>query len=49
MKKTVLALLALSALAAACHEQRQDPPPNYDGVRQDSQRNQRSLDQEQPK
>ncbi len=31
MKKTILALLALTALAAACHERRQDP--DYNGVR----------------
>ena len=33
MKMTVLALIALSALAAACHEQRQDPPLDTEGIR----------------
>jgi nitrous oxide reductase accessory protein NosL len=46
MKKTVLAVLALAAFAAACHERRQDPPPDYDGARSDSNRAQHSLDQE---
>lgn len=32
MKKTILALLALTALAAACHERRQDPPDDS-GIR----------------
>jgi hypothetical protein len=46
MKKTILAVIALAAFACACHEQRQDPPPNYDGVRADSNRAQGSMDQE---
>lgn len=33
MKMTMLALLALAALAAACHEQRQDPPIDTNGIR----------------
>jgi nitrous oxide reductase accessory protein NosL len=47
MRKTMLAVLALAAFAAACHEQRQDPPPDYDGTRSDSARAQHGLDQEQ--
>lgn len=32
MKRTILALLALAALAA-CHERRQDPPIDTAGIR----------------
>ena len=32
MKRTILALVALAALAA-CHEQRQDPPMDTAGIR----------------
>jgi hypothetical protein len=33
MKMIVLGLIALSALCAACHEERQDPTPDYGAVR----------------
>ena len=33
MKKLAFDFIALSALAAACHEQRQDPPLDTEGIR----------------
>jgi nitrous oxide reductase accessory protein NosL len=33
MKKIIFGLIALAALTAACHEQRQDPPPDYGAVK----------------
>ena len=45
-KTTLLALIALSALAAACHEQRQDPPPDYDAVRAHANEEHRDLQQQ---
>jgi hypothetical protein len=46
--KNLLVLIALSALAAACHERRQDPPPDYNGVRAHSESAHGSLDSQQP-
>lgn len=48
MKKTMLALLVLSAFAAACHERKSAPEaaPDYDGSRAASQRAHESLDRE---
>lgn len=45
MKKTALALLALAALTAACHNERPSPP-DYDSVRARSQSSQQGLDKE---
>jgi hypothetical protein len=45
MKKT-LALLALSLLAAACHERKEEPRPDYDGTHSASERAHDSLDKE---
>jgi len=46
MKKTLLALIALSALAAACHERKEDPRPDYDGAKAASERSHSGLDAE---
>lgn len=43
MKKILLAVIALSALAAACHERRQTPP-DYEGVRARSEGAHGALD-----
>ncbi len=48
MKKTILALLALTALAAACHERRQEPAPDYNGTRAHAADAQRDLQQQTP-
>lgn len=44
MKKMLLALIALSALASACHERKQDPAPDYDSVRAHSESGHGALD-----
>ncbi len=44
--KTLLALLALSALAAACHERKAEPRPDYEGSRSSSEKAHQSLDNE---
>ncbi|MDE2142662.1 MAG: hypothetical protein KGL74_13270 [Elusimicrobia bacterium] len=44
MKRTLLILIALSALAAACHERRSDPPPDFDGARARSAAAHQDLD-----
>jgi nitrous oxide reductase accessory protein NosL len=46
MKKTLLALIALSAFAAACHERKAEPRPNYEGSHSASDRAHDSLDKE---
>ena len=46
MKKTILALLVLSAFAAACKERKADPRPNYEGSSSASERAHKSLDNE---
>lgn len=48
MKKTLLALLVLSAFAAACHERKTAPEvrPDYDASRAASERAHDSLDKE---
>jgi nitrous oxide reductase accessory protein NosL len=46
MNKNVLALILLSALAAACHERRKDAPPDYDAVRARSEAAHGALEQE---
>ena len=49
MKKELLALIALSALAAACHEQRRDPTPDEAGaVRARAGESQSELQKQQP-
>ncbi len=45
MKRLALALIVLSAFAAACHERKQDQPaPDYNGVRARSEQSHGSLD-----
>lgn len=46
MKKTFLALLLLSAFAAACHERKEGPRPDYEGSHRASERAHESLDKE---
>ena len=46
MKKTLLALIVLSAFAAACHERKAEPRPNYEGSKSASERSHDSLDKE---
>ena len=47
MKKAILALLFVSALAsAACKERKADPRPNYEGSRAASEKAHQSLDKE---
>ena len=46
MKKPLLVLIALSALAAACHERRSDPPPDFDGTRTRSEAAHQGLDRQ---
>ena len=46
MKKTFLALIVLSAFAAACKERKADPRPNYGGSSSASERAHDSLDKE---
>jgi hypothetical protein len=45
MKKSLLALIVLSALAAACKE-RKEPRPNYEGSHNASEKAHKSLDKE---
>jgi len=47
MKKTLLAVLALAALTAACHERREDAS-DYGGVRARSEASHDGLDAQQP-
>lgn len=49
MKKILLALIAASALCAACHERRQDPAPDYDGTRARSEASHGAMDAQGPK
>lgn len=46
MKKTLLALIVLSAFAAACHERKAEPRPDYDGSSRASDKAHGSLDDE---
>ena len=46
MKKTLLALIVLSAFAAACKERKADPRPNYEGSSSASDKAHKSLDNE---
>lgn len=46
MKKTLLALIVLSAFAAACKERKADPRPNYEGSHSASEKAHQSLDNE---
>jgi nitrous oxide reductase accessory protein NosL len=48
MKKSILALIALTALAAACHEQRQDAPMDDAGIRAHAADSQRDLQHQAP-
>ena len=46
MNKTLLALIVLSAFAAACHERKTEPRPNYEGSHSASEKAHDSLDKE---
>ncbi|MEQ1918563.1 MAG: hypothetical protein ABL955_05140 [Elusimicrobiota bacterium] len=46
MIKTLLALIIVSAFAAACKERKADPRPNYEGSQSASERSHDSLDKE---
>jgi nitrous oxide reductase accessory protein NosL len=46
VKKILFGLIALAALTAACHEERQDPPPDYGAVRAHSNNAQGQMGQE---
>lgn len=46
MKKTLLALIVLSAFAAACHERKAEPRPDYEGSNRASEKAHQSLDDE---
>ncbi len=47
MKNLILAVLALAALAAAaCHERKAEPRPNYEGSSSASEKAHQSLDKE---
>ena len=49
MKNLSFAVLALAAaLCAACHERKQEPRPDYEGVRAHSEASHGSLDQQKP-
>jgi len=49
MKKILFALIALSSLAAACHERKDEPRPDYEGVKAASERAHTSQDAESTK
>ena len=42
----LLVLLAMSFFAAACHERKVEPRPDYDGTHSDSEKAHKSLDSE---
>lgn len=44
MNKLALALIVLSAFAAACHEQKKDPSPDDNAIRARSEQSHQSLD-----
>ncbi len=46
MKKLLLALIVVSAFAAACKERKADPRPNYEGSHSASEKAHQSLDNE---
>lgn len=47
MKNLILTALALAAIsAAACHERKAEPRPNYEGSRSSSEKSHDSLDKE---
>jgi len=47
MKKTLLAVIVMSAFAAACnHERKAEPRPDYEGSHSASERAHESLDKE---
>ena len=48
MKRTLLALIALTALAAACHERRQETPIDAAGIRARAGDSQREVQQQTP-
>jgi hypothetical protein len=48
MKISILALIALAALAAACHEQRQDAPIDTNGIRARAADSNRDLERQTP-
>ena len=48
MNKSIIALIALTALAAACHEQRQDAPIDSAGIRARAAESQGELQRQTP-
>ena len=48
MKKPILALIALTALASACHERRQEAPIDDAGIRAHAAESQSELQRQQP-
>ena len=48
MRPSLLIVIALSALAAACHERRQDPPRDDNGIRARSESAHGALDAQKP-
>ncbi len=46
MKKTLLALLVFSAFAAACHERKEEPRPDFEGSHSASEKAHKALDKE---
>ena len=48
MKLSMLALIALTSLAAACHEQRQDAPIDDAGIRAHAAQSQGELQRQTP-
>ena len=46
MKKAYLALLIMTAFAAACRERKAEPRPDYEGTRGHSESSHQSLDKE---
>jgi hypothetical protein len=43
MKTTLIAVILLAAFAAACHERKTDPAPDYDSIRAHSRAAQGAL------
>ena len=48
MKKILFGLIALAALSTACHEERQDPPPDYGAVRARASASGNEVQQQKP-
>ena len=46
MKKILFVLIALSSFVSACHERKEEPRPDYEGVKAASERAHSSQDAE---